>query len=436
MTRVAAARAPLSTVSAVASILVITLYYPPHHIGGYEIACQSAVNGLVARGHSVEVLTADLKLPSRGADDPRATVHRQLRPYVVDGELRRPSALERFRIERHNQAALARALRAVEPDVVSVWHFGALSQALLTTVSERGVPMVAVIADDWLAYGPNVDPWMSAFSSSSLRRWSGRLVERLVGVPTHLPSFGSDDGVLFTSEDNRARSRRDGQFSIERDAISYLGIDSNAFTGVVSEPEPGLLLYAGRCDPRKGIGTIIEALVSLPAHRLEIRCPDGDGHHGDELRGRSRALGVDHRIVWGPAIDQQTLARRMAAAEAVLFPSLWAEPFGLVPLEAMACGTPVVATGVGGSDEFLIDGTNCLRYPPGDERALATAVRRLSDDHRLRSNVIAGGRETAAFFSSDRFTDVIERWHVAASSRFPDGSPPGRSFGPSELRPR
>ena len=417
------------------SILVITLFYPPHHYGGYEIACQSAVNGLVARGHTVQVLTADLELPDRGPDDPSAPVRRDLRPYVHDGELRRPSLPERFRTERHNQTALRRALEDAKPDVVSIWHFGALSHGLITTVRERGIPVVAVIADDWLIYGVNVDPWMSVFTSSGPRRIVGRAVERATGIPTHLPTFDDEVGVLFTSEDNRERSRRDGRLTATRDAISYLGIDTGAFTGVRADAEPGLLLYAGRCDPRKGIGTVIDALTSLPDHRLEIRAPDGDGTHGDELRARADDAGVGDRVDWRPAVDQQDLAARMAAAEAVVFPSLWAEPFGLVPLEAMACGTPVIATGVGGSGEFLVDGTNCLRYPPGDEAALVAAVRRLAEDADGRSRVVAGGHRTAAFFSRDNFTDVVERWHVAAADGFPDGTPEGRSFDPGLTAP-
>jgi glycosyltransferase involved in cell wall biosynthesis len=96
----------------------------------------------------------------------------------------------------------------------------------------------------------------------------------------------------------------------------------------------------------------------------------------------------------------------------MVFPSTWAEPFGLVPIEAMACGVPVVATGVGGSREFLVDGENCLLFTPGDEASLVEAVRRLASDPGLRARLVRNGLETAAELDVDRLADDMEAWHV------------------------
>ena len=85
-----------------------------------------------------------------------------------------------------------------------------------------------------------------------------------------------------------------------------------------------------------------------------------------------------------------------AGSDVVLFPVRWQEPWGLVPLEAMALGRPVIATGQGGSGEYLRDQENCLLVPPGDPRAIAAAVRRLADDPQLRARIRTGGLATAA----------------------------------------
>jgi glycosyltransferase involved in cell wall biosynthesis len=92
----------------------------------------------------------------------------------------------------------------------------------------------------------------------------------------------------------------------------------------------------------------------------------------------------------------------------------------------MACGTPVVATGVGGSAEFLRDGVNCVLFPPGDPVALAAAVRRIHDDPELRRRLLDGGLRTVAQLDVGRLADVLEEWHVAAASRFADGRPADR----------
>ena len=96
-------------------------------------------------------------------------------------------------------------------------------------------------------------------------------------------------------------------------------------------------------------------------------------------------------------------------ADAVLFLPTWPEPWGLVPLEAMACGTPVIATGTGGSAEFLDHERNCLLVAPNDPPAVADAVRRLAGDPALRERLRAGGLETAARFTAAAYDDAILR---------------------------
>src|SRR5207237_9395128 len=109
------------------------------------------------------------------------------------------------------------------------------------------------------------------------------------------------------------------------------------------------------------------------------------------------------------------LAARCAEADALLFPVLWDEPFGLVPIEAMACATPVIATGTGGSAEFLEHEANCLLVPRGDARALAAAVQRLAGDHELRTHIVAGGLRTASELTIDKMADALEAWHKATA---------------------
>lgn len=88
---------------------------------------------------------------------------------------------------------------------------------------------------------------------------------------------------------------------------------------------------------------------------------------------------------------------------AVLFPVRWSEPQGIVPLEAMALGRPVVATGMGGSGEYLEHERNCLIVPPADPAGLARAVQRLAADPALRATLRTGGEATAGELTEPNF---------------------------------
>jgi glycosyltransferase involved in cell wall biosynthesis len=90
-----------------------------------------------------------------------------------------------------------------------------------------------------------------------------------------------------------------------------------------------------------------------------------------------------------------------------------------------------VATGTGGSAEFLASGVNCLAFTAGDEHALAGAIRRLEADPALRAQLVESGFALAEYFTTDRLADVMEEWHVAAAGRFRDGVPADRPAPPS-----
>ena len=285
------------------------------------------------------------------------------------------------------------------------------------------------MSDDWLSYGIQLDAWSRLFRR--LPPVVARAAERLLGVPTVVPDLGRTGPFCFISEVTRRRAAEYAPWSMDDTAIVYSGIDGSLFTPPDPPPDReawnGKLLYVGRYDPRKGIETAIRSLVHLDeGTTLEVQ-GTGDPAERDRMAALAGELGVAHRVHFG-AVDRTELVERYRAADALVFPSEWEEPFGLVPLEAMACGTPVVATGVGGSGEFLLDPGNCVRFQAGDPLDLAAAVRRLAQDPDLRSQLVERGLRTAAAFDVDRLTDCFEAWHAAAAARFADGRPPSRAF--------
>ena len=413
-------------------ILVISNMYPPHHLGGYELSCRDVMDRLRARGHEITVLTTTMRID--GVEDPfgerEQGIRRDLVFYWEDHELLSPPVRRRLAIERANQGALRSAIQAARPDVVSVWNMGAMSLGLLTTLVEKDLPIVFAVCDDWLVYGPHLDAWSRLFAG---RRRLARAARSLLRVPTTLPALAGAGAFCFVTDFIRRRAKESAHVDPKISTVVYSGIDRVDFPPAAPDPLPwgGRLLCVGRLDERKGLDVAIKALSQLPeGTTLEI-LGQGDAAYRAHLDEIANTLGLAERVKFN-VVSRSELKDHYRAADAVLFPVLWDEPFGLVPIEAIACGTPVVATGTGGSAEFLAHERNCLLVAPGDSGALALAVTRLADDIALRARLVEGGLRLADELTTDRLADTFEAWHLAAADRFSQGRPVDRPSPLSE----
>jgi glycosyltransferase involved in cell wall biosynthesis len=387
-------------------ILSVANRYPPWSTGGYEVVSSEAVAALRGAHHRVRVLTtapdaSDREAPSR----PPSDVHRELRWYWRDGEFPRIGSLAAARLERANATVLARHLADFAPDIVIWWGMGGMSLSLLEQVKRAGLRSLGLVGDEWMLYGPDVDGWT--------RRWRGRwrfgarLGERVVGVPARLDLDGAARW-LFNSRHLLASARESGLLMPTGD-VSPPGVDPALFAPREPRPWRWRLLYCGRADPRKGIATVIEALPQLPPETELTIHGDGDVGFLAALRALAARLRVLERVHFGQSGHEQ-VPEAYAAADAVVFPVTWKEPWGLAPLEAMAVGRPLVASRSGGGPaEYLEDGRNCLQFEPGDAAGLASALRRLASDQRLRAQLVREGQATASRYPERAFHERLER---------------------------
>ncbi|HEX7134468.1 MAG TPA: glycosyltransferase family 4 protein [Iamia sp.] len=412
-------------------VLTLTNWYPPHHYGGYELSCFDVMTRLQERGHDVAVLCSDQRLPGAVPPDPahEDVVERSLRLYHDGEDLVRPGWPGRRTIERHNQERLVAALERFEPDVVSVWHLAALSSGLLTTLRRRRVPVAYAVCDEWPAYLMKLDPWAGPFAGGPVRRAVGRAVGRVAGAPLGLTDVGAAGPALWVTADLRERTEPRSRLRFAAHAVVYSGIDRTVYPTLErgGEPWSGRLVCTGRFDPRKGFETVIRALALLPGDTTLALWGRGGDAEQRRLRGIAEELGVGDRVTMG-AKERSEMPAVYAAGDLFVFPSEWAEPFGLVPVEAMACGTPVAATGVGGSSEFLRDGENCALFRPGDPEDLARVVTELAGDPDRRATLVAGGHRTAEALDVENLVDVMESWHVWTAVGMPTQRPRGREL--------
>lgn len=392
-------------------VLSVGNLYPPHYAGGYELMWHTWVEYARAAGHVVRVLASDERTGATGPDDP--DVHRELRRYWSRGGARKLGLRERLALERANAAVVRRHLEELRPDVVAWWGMGGMGLSPIEQVRRAGVPAVAFVMDDWLTYQPPGDAWLRLFASHP---WLGRVADRVTGIPTRV-DFADAATYVFVSE----TLRRQGP-PLPRTAVEPSGVADDFIDPRPPQPWSWRLLSVGRVDPRKGVATAIEALVELPEATLTVAGTGPEALLAD-LAALARRVGVAERVSFLGAVPRADLPALYERHDAVVFPVQWEEPWGLVPLEAMALGRPVTASGRGGSSEYLRDGENCLLHTPGDPTSLAATVRRLAAEPALRERLLDGGLRAARHYTESRF-------NAAATAQVEAAVPPRAGVRP------
>ena len=382
-------------------VLAVGTVYPPHHLGGYEVIWRGAIRHLRDEGHVARILTTGYRRPEAAlaAEDP--DVHRELDWYWRDHEWRDLDPVASFRLERRNAAIFDRHVREFRPDVITWWPVGGLSLGLIERARRAGIPSLLFVLDPWLSYAPVHDRWNRLWSRVGP---AAALVDRVTGLPTRV-DYGAAGRWVFCSETMRRQTLSAGL----RDPDSVIltpGVERSFLDAPREEAAPPWrwrLLYLGRVVEQKGVATAIEALALLPASATLWILGEGDAGYRHHLGDVARRLRVAGQVVFEPPRPRWQLAAAYRDADAVIFPVEWPEPWGLVPLEAMALGRPVVATGRGGSGEYLRDRENALLFEAGSPAGLAAALRALADDAPLRERVRQGGYETATHHSEEAF---------------------------------
>jgi len=347
-------------------VLLVTDWTPNE--GGIEAYVQRASQGLEAAGHEVRLLTSSAGSAAGGAAD-----------YVALGSDN--PALQSF-LQIANPFAMARmreAIREFQPDVVQVNMFEKyLSPAIFLPL--RRLPTVTFVH----YYKPICPTALKILPDGSRCQVPAGLVcwqSRCVGLAEWLrdrPRYGLIRAGLMQSDVVLACSR----WMVEQLHIN--GIRSEVFPLPVPPPAPSfvrrpapepLFLYCGRLDIEKGVDLLLRAfarvLSSRPAARLRIL---GDGPRRSALEALAADLGIDQAVRFSGRLPFPEVEVALSTSWALVAPSLWPEPLGLVAIEAITHGIPAIASASGGFAETIAHAKTGYLVPTGDEQALAECL--------------------------------------------------------------
>jgi glycosyltransferase involved in cell wall biosynthesis len=341
--------------------------------GGQNVHVAALAAGLAARGHEVVVHTRrdDPLLPRRvPLCDGVVVDHVPAGPAVAipkDDLLPHMPALGR---------ELAAAWAAEPPDVVHA-HFWMSGIASLVGARDLDLPVVQTFHALGTVKRRHQGPGDT--SPPNRLRLEAALVRRV-------------DGIVATCSDEVSELMRMGARRESVDVVPC-GVDLELFTDTgPALPRTGLrrLVTIGRLVERKGVDTVIEALAALDNTELLVAGgPDmahlDDDPHVRRLRDVAARHGVADRVSFLGQVLREDVPSLLRSADVVVTVP-WYEPFGIVPLEAMACGKPVVASAVGGLTDTVAHGVTGELVPPRRPDVLAAELERLLSDgpRRLR----------------------------------------------------
>jgi D-inositol-3-phosphate glycosyltransferase len=351
--------------------------------GGQNVHVAALAATLGRRGDEVVVHTRrdDADLPRRVALAPGVEVD-----HVDAGP---PWDLPKDELLRYMDdfAEQLRRQWADEPPHVVHSHFWMSGLAALSAAADLGIPVVHTFH----ALGVVKRRHQGAKDTSpperiELERRIARRVDRVIATCT--------DEVFELVRMDADRRRM---------SVVPCGVDVGCFTPdgprEPRRPDRHRLVIACRLVERKGVGNAITALASLPDAELHVAGgPDVSALDSDpearRLRALAAELGVGDRLILRGRVGRSDMPALLRSADAVVCVP-WYEPFGIVPLEAMACGVPVVASAVGGQIDSVVDGVTGVHVPPREPAALAHALGALLDHPERRAQLGAAGARRA-----------------------------------------
>jgi glycosyltransferase involved in cell wall biosynthesis len=373
--------------------------------GGQNIHVAELAMALAERGHEVRVYT---RRDDPGPADEVQLADRVCVEHVPAGPAERVPKDDLLPYMGEFGRWLAARWTAPDfvPDVVH-GHFWMSGLAALTATSASRIPVVVT----YHALG------------SIKRRYQGdkdTSPETRVGLERELGHLA--DRVIAQCAEEVDEL---GRMGVPRASIQVVpsGVNVNRFTPTgptVERADRPRILSAGRMVERKGFADLIRALRLVPDAELVIIGGPSAAELADDpvAAGLSRLadkLGVASRVRMVGSVPREDMPAWYRSADAVAC-APWYEPFGLTPLEAMACGVPVVAYAVGGLAESVIDGVTGILVPARDVRGLATALRTvIGDEVRRMSYASAAVDRVRSRYTWERTAADIERVYAVVT---------------------
>jgi glycosyltransferase involved in cell wall biosynthesis len=370
-------------------ILILSSYYPPLAASGHDARCRQVSEGLARRGHRLQVLTSDFRLPPNGVDGEKG-VYRELALAAThsDDELQALTYRDVLGLDSQNAATLDYRLTRFEPDIVLIWDLPSVSKSLLMRLQQSEVAVAYDLHSDYLF--PEIfnrDPWQwwwrsqTSFGARLRKSWmtlTGARRRVLRKLPLYEPR-DLDFSRAWLASDSLRQAFAERDFDALKDLeVYHSATDERSLTQKTKYLRRKRFMWAGRLSKGKAPELALEALILLKEAGVSVSLDvygAGDPIARKAMREKINNIGLSDTVKM-VSIRPGEIGQFYSAYDALLFTSRCDDPFPMTPIEAMWSGLPTILARDGGIQEVVTDGESGLLFERDSAPALAEAIQR------------------------------------------------------------
>lgn len=357
-------------------ILMLTWEYPPRIVGGIARVVNDLSKRLIKDGHEVTVVTY------REGNAPYFEDDKGVKVYRIDNYIINPNNFIDWIMQMNfNMVAKASEIIANEGkfDVIHA-HDWLVAYAAKTLKNSYDIPIVSTI------------------HATESGRNSGihNETQRYINDTEWMLTYESTEVIVNS---NYMKRELQSLFGLPFEKINVVpnGININMFSGVERDYDfrrqyaldnEKIILFMGRLVYEKGVQHLISAMPKILSGYHDAKLViAGKGGMTDELKAQVNSMGISNKVYFTGYMDSKQVCKMYKCADVSVFPSTY-EPFGIVALEAMLSGTPVVVSDIGGLNEIVTHGENGMKSYAGNPNSIADSILELLYNPQLSQEVV------------------------------------------------
>lgn len=357
-------------------ILMLTWEYPPRIVGGIARVVNDLSKRLIKDGHDVTVITY------KEGNAPYFEEDKGVKVYRVDNFMINPNNFIDWIMQMNfNMVAKANEIIAKEGnfDVIHA-HDWLVAYAAKTLKNSYDIPIVATI------------------HATESGRNSGihNETQRYINDTEWMLTYEATEVIVNSNYMKRELQSLFG-LPFEKINVAPNGININMFNGIEKDYDfrrqyaldnEKIILFMGRLVYEKGVQHLISAMPKILSGYHDAKLViAGKGGMIDELKAQVNSMGIANKVYFTGYMDAKQVCKMYKCADISVFPSTY-EPFGIVALEAMLAGTPVVVSDIGGLNEIVTHGVDGMKSYAGNPNSLADSILELLYNPQLSDNVV------------------------------------------------